>query len=87
VTPVQGQVRYQVTIRLIDIYGLPAAGVQAEIVVLPAGQPVTVENPPPTDSEGYATGYVSSSQEVCVTLEIHAAGVVLLEKPVVCFHP
>lgn len=83
----QGQVRYRVTIRLIDIYGLPAAGVQAEIVVLPAGRPVTVENPPPTDSEGYATGYVSSNQEICVTLEVHAAGVVLLEKPYICFHP
>lgn len=77
----------RLTIWPIDIYGLPAAGVQAEIVILPAGQPVTVENPPPTDSEGYATGYVSSNQEVCATLEVHAAGVVLLEKPYICFRP
>jgi hypothetical protein len=68
-----------------DTSGLPAAGVQASIVFLPPGEPVAVEPPPPSDANGYAVGYVSSTSQICVTIEVHAGGVVLREKPVVCF--
>lgn len=71
--------------RLVDTFGLPAAGVQGNIVFLPSSAPVTVEDLPPTDGGGYAVGYVSSSEDVCITVEIHVGGVVLLGKPYFCF--
>ena len=39
----------------------------------------------PTDANGYAVGYVSTTEQVCVTIEVHAGGVTLRETPTICF--
>jgi len=74
-------------VRVIDIYGLPAAGVQVQLSFVPASAPVVVEDPPPTDADGVTVGYVQSDQAVCVIVEARVGDVVLLEKPTVCFGP
>jgi len=56
-------------------------------MVLPDGSPVAVQDPPLTDVFGGADGYVESSQQVCVLIEVHVGEVVLMEKPSFCFGP
>lgn len=71
-----------------DIYGLPAAGVQAHLVILPAGSPIQVEDPPPTDAYGVAVGYVGCNQAgTCGVVQVQVGDVTLLAQPQVCFNP
>ena len=79
--------RWRIAIRLVDIYGLSVPGAQAHLVIMPDTAPVTVEDPPLTDGNGGADGYVQASEQICVIVEVHVGDVVLLEKPSVCFGP
>jgi hypothetical protein len=77
--------RWRIAVRLIDTSGFPAAGVQIQVVYLPGTAQVTVEEPPRTDVNGETVFFIEASEEVCVTIEVHAGSLVLFEKPLVCF--
>jgi hypothetical protein len=85
VEPAGSELRWRITIRLVDVNGQPAAGVQALTSFLPVTQPAIIEPPPPTDANGYAVAYIASNQAGCVTIEVRAGNVVLEAKPQVCF--
>lgn len=77
--------RYRILIRLVDIYGLPAGGVEVELHYIPPTAPVTVEQPPLTDGNGETIGYMESTESICVIVEAHVGEVILMEKPRICF--
>ncbi|MGC8873774.1 MAG: hypothetical protein ACP5SI_04910, partial [Chloroflexia bacterium] len=85
--PTDSPWRWRILVQVIDIYGLPAAGVQVQLTFIPASAPVVVESPSPTDANGLTEGYVRSDQAVCVLIEARVGSVTLLEKPTVCFGP
>ncbi|MBN1484657.1 MAG: hypothetical protein JXA37_08035, partial [Chloroflexia bacterium] len=83
--PTDSPMRRRVYVRVLDIYGLPAAGVQVNLSFQPASPAVSLEPLPPTNDNGEAVTYISATEEVCVTLEAEVNGVVLREKPYICF--
>jgi hypothetical protein len=78
--------QWRITVRLIDVDGFPAAGVDVSLSALPPGQPAVITDPPPSDVNGETVGFVKSEgDEFCVTVEAQAGGVTLNEKPYICF--